>query len=77
MSLKSEYEVTLKAATHANSFIPVAAVEELLIEIEDFFTFIEDYDEWDAMRYGGRDEPEPGFTVEKLREKLGFDKEGN
>lgn len=52
------------------------ALVELLEEVEDFMTAIEDYDEWDALWYKGGDSPEPGFSVEKLRVLLGFDREG-
>lgn len=51
-------------------------VDDLIDDLEDFFTFIEDYDEWQALYYRGAGSPEPGFSLEKLREALGFDEDG-
>lgn len=52
-------------------------VDDLIEDLEDFFTFVEDYDEWDVIYYFGAESPGPGFRLEKLREALGFDEEGN
>lgn len=52
------------------------ALVELMEEVDDFLTAIEDYDEWDALHYKGGSSPEPGLSLEKLRKLLGFNREG-
>lgn len=68
-----EADKALNGGTDANV---QDALVELMEEVDDFLTAIEDYDEWDAMYYKSGNSPEPGFSLEKLRVLLGFNKEG-
>lgn len=75
MSVKVSLE-RVKIAAYQGISPTVDALEDLIDDLDDFLALVEDYDEWDAMYYKGSQEPEPGFSLGKLRMALGYDKEG-
>lgn len=82
MSMKAARDA-LVDATQRGISPTIEALDELLDEIDDFFTFVEDYDEWEMMcerwietEDGPQLDAQPGFSLEKLRTRLGFNKDG-
>lgn len=75
MSLLAARDALMEASRKGIS-PTIEALDDLMDEIEDFFTFVGDYDEWDALYYKGANSPEPGFSLEKLRVQLGLRKGG-
>lgn len=83
MSVKDSL-AALKVATEKGVRPTIEALDDFIDDVEDFLTFVEDYDEWESMdekiTYDADGVPEriiePGFPVSKLRTALGYDKEG-
>lgn len=72
MTIVEQREVLRKAMAMGIS-PTVEALASFLAAVDLFTERVNDYDEWDALYYGGSpDGPQPGFSLEKLHDMLGM-----